>query len=384
MRRYRYISKAPDLSAALADLEGPLALDTEFHAEHRYTPELMLIQVAAREGEVLLIDPVNVGELSELGSLLSRSELITHAGSHDVPLLEGRCGLKAGVVHDTQVMAAFCGFGYPLRLELLLERVLGESPLGGETLSDWSRRPLRKEQLRYAAGDVGSLHRLKDRLEELLDEQGNERREWAKSATAESVEAALATTDPNEAWREIIGARVLNARERGVMKTLCIWREGMAQERNQRPNQIASPSVLLDLSRRRPKSMGALRGNRIFPRGVANRFGEALLEQIAIAEKLPESALPESVALDSREEWFNASLTALGHWIALQRGVAAQLLINNGVRRQLLEAFRGGGGLPDGLGWREEVAGDELRGLLEGRSPDLSALEPSPSRLLLP
>ena len=36
--------------------EKIIALDTEFHSENRYFPELMLLQIANKDGDVWIID----------------------------------------------------------------------------------------------------------------------------------------------------------------------------------------------------------------------------------------------------------------------------------------------------------------------------------------
>ena len=42
------VSTDAELERSLDGLEPPLALDTEFHSEHRYYPRLMLVQVRDR------------------------------------------------------------------------------------------------------------------------------------------------------------------------------------------------------------------------------------------------------------------------------------------------------------------------------------------------
>jgi len=351
-RRYQFISSQSALLESLAQLDGSVAIDTEFHAEHRYEPTLMLIQLADATGDVLLVDAQAIDDLKPIGEALSNRTIITHAGHHDVPLLMAHTGLKPSLVIDVQVLAGFSGLGYPKRLEELEHRVLNIAPAKSETLSDWSRRPLRNDQLQYAAADVANLHLLYNALKDRACHPN-----LAQNCSDDLTAEALNDVEPSEAWRGIIGARVLNARERGILKTLCEWREITAQERNQKVHQVASPSVVLDLSRRRPKSVGALRGNRMFPRGVANRFGDELLEQIAKGEKIPKDELPESVAWSPIEEWAAASLLALGHKTEVETGVAAKLLFPQTIVSSLVGDIRANA-KPSLLGsWREGLVG---------------------------
>ena len=359
-RRYRFINTDSALSEALNSLTGSVAVDTEFHSEHRYEPTLMMIQLADSTGDVLLIDALNIDDLKPVGTALAGRTLITHSGHHDIPLLIAHTGLQPHRIVDVQVLAGFCGFGYPKRLDELERRVLNITPTKSETLSDWSRRPLRGDQLKYAAADVANLHRLHKALSDK-----NPNAQLAQGCTDALASKALIDIKPKEAWRKIIGARVLNSRERGILKTICEWREITAQERNQQVHQIASPSVVLDLARRRPKSVGALRGNRIFPRGVANRFGDDLLAQIAIGEKIPESELPESVARSPLEEWIAASIQVLGHKIEVETGLAATLSLPTEVVNALVRDYESGSTSSITGSWREPLLVNQVQDIFE-------------------
>jgi ribonuclease D len=320
----------------------------------------MMIQLADETGDILLIDTLNIDDLKPIGAALADRTLITHAGHHDIPLLMAHAGLKPHKVIDVQVMAGFSGFGYPKRLEEIERRVLNITPTKSETLSDWSRRPLRNDQLKYAAADVANLHRLHKALSDKVHSA-----DLAQGCTDALRAEALVEVQPEESWRGIIGARVLNSRERGVLKTICEWREITAQERNQQVHQIASPSVVLDLARRRPKTVGALRGNRIFPRGVANRFGDELLAQIAKGDKIPEQELPESVARSPLEEWVASSIMVLGHKIEIETGLAATLLFPKHIITSLIRDLKTGAESSITGSWREQIAGARVQEIFE-------------------
>ena len=79
---------------------------------------------------------------------------------------------------DIQIAAGFVGLGYPLSLVRLVERVVHHRISKGQTLTDWLRRPLTPEQLRYAADDVIHLPEMYKTLRASIEKAG--RWAWAR------------------------------------------------------------------------------------------------------------------------------------------------------------------------------------------------------------
>src|SRR2546428_12693172 len=82
-----------------------------------------------------------------------------------------------GVV-DTQIGGGFLGYGLQVGLSTLLEGVLKVQIKKDQTYTHWDRRPLRREQLAYAAEDVLPLLPPHDRLRAELEGRG--RVDWAE------------------------------------------------------------------------------------------------------------------------------------------------------------------------------------------------------------
>ncbi len=79
-----------ELIAVLA-AEPRYALDTEFHRERTYYPQLALIQLAW-EGGLALVDPVAV-DVAPLAQVLDGPGVgIFHAAEQDLEVLERACG----------------------------------------------------------------------------------------------------------------------------------------------------------------------------------------------------------------------------------------------------------------------------------------------------
>ncbi|MCB9744422.1 MAG: HRDC domain-containing protein [Alphaproteobacteria bacterium] len=361
---YRLILRDDELRDALERLEDPIAVDTEFHSERHYRPRLKLIQLRDRGGEPLIIDPKAVQDLSPVGELLSGRTLIVHALGHDLPLLARHAGLEPGEVIDPQVLAGFCGLGHPRALADLVAGVLGEEMPPGVSLSNWTRRPLSDEQLRYAAADVLWLHDLADRLTERADALGH--LEGARATTREHVEEALTPPDTDTWWRHLPGAAVLDGPGRLALRELYVWREREAMERDQPRWQIASDAALLDVARRRPADADELAENRKLSRRLVGEFAPAVLSILRHAEAQPEDAWPPPVAIRGRAAMLNALLNAWAYGVEVERGIAAPLLLPQHLRRDLVLSWLDDRWPQPLAGWRLQAFGEEIAQVIAG------------------
>jgi ribonuclease D len=221
------------------------ALDTEFHRERTYWPQLALVQVAwpdtdAGPAGVALIDPleVDVAPLAEV--LRSPATMVAHAADQDLEVLDRACGALPGRLLDTQVAAGFLGHG-SASLTALAGVYLNLRLPKGDRLTDWSNRPLSAGQLRYAAADVAHLLDLADALTAELKAAG--RLGWAEEECEGVLHRQVGPADPERAWWKLRDSRQLRGPARGVAQEVAAWRE-------QRARQIDQPArcVLPDLA----------------------------------------------------------------------------------------------------------------------------------------
>lgn len=322
-----------------------VALDTEFHGERHYHPRLMLVQVLPDDGVPALVDPLRV-DLAPLGRALSGRTLLVHGGQADVQILGRVAGLRPGRIVDTQVAAGLDGGGYPARLQQLTERYLGLCLPKTETLSDWSRRPLSAAQEAYALDDVRVLPALWAAIERGLLTRG--RYDTLDDVTAE-VYARAAPPADDAVWRTLTSAHRFDDRERAAARRLAEWREVTARARDVQRGQVLSDGFLLDLSRRRPSTIDALRTNRRMPRDLVTRDGAALLEVLARASA---EEAPPAVVRDLRTELVRAAARAA----EAHSGVSALLLVPDGpdvvsLASTLTNGWRGCVGVSDFIGF---------------------------------
>ncbi|NOY25230.1 MAG: hypothetical protein GXP62_05100 [Oligoflexia bacterium] len=365
------------LAAALAGHER-IAIDTEFHPERRYRPALMTVQIATEDDRAWVIDALCC-DLAPLSELLGRTCVLLHGGVQDVALLQRACPPGPTRLLDTQRLAGLAGSTYPARLDDLLVAWLGHAPTSSHALTDWSARPLRPDQLRYAVDDARMLFPLVDRLLAALGE--GKRQAWGRQASQDLLVEASAPPRALDAWRAWRIAPGFSDDTRRVLHGLMTWRDAAARDINQPPHYILGDAIALALARARPTQVAALADDRRFGKGLRKRFGA---EIIASIQSSLDGPAPHPV-----EPQAPARAMLLQAWAAAETpksGVSAGLALPPA----LLQAIAEHG--PDRLnGWRADAFGPSLRafwsgatglGLDDGRivattHHALSAIEPS-------
>ena len=350
-----------------------IALDTEFVFERTYRPRLGIIQIAVG-GEIALIDGVRLRDLSALGPLLADPghRKLLHSGSGDIPILRRAGGAPLRGLLDTQIAAAFAGLGPSLSYAALVKTLLGVELAKHETRTDWTRRPLSPDQLRYAAEDVEYLPAVAAALEEQLRTLG--RFEWVleDSATAAALDGD--TPDPAVAWRRVKGLDRLNTASRAVARALAAWREREADRADLARPFLLRDETLVALAKRdalEPADAATLPG--YDPRRHAS-FGarwaaalEAARAEVAAGTAPPEDPRAPAEVRD-RVEAIGVRVAALVTQKATELGLPGEQLLSRRQRERAIEAWlRDGGSLAASLGG--------FRGALLGAELDAATLE---------
>lgn len=286
-----FIDSAEKLRAMRLELvkESFLAIDTEFHSERRYHPELMLVQIANEKGDVWIVDPKEVS-MKALGEALRSAILITHGGQQDIRILNHDLEVRPAKLFDTQIAAGFLGYKYPLSLQALCKNILNINVSKVETLTDWSKRPLEEDQIRYAAEDARILFPLYNALIQRVRERGIEDYMW--QACAEMVEQQLLPPAVGLSWIHWGVAETLSLDAQRVLTALLEWREETALRKNQSPNYILPRSILLYLAKAHPTTVDKIQNRRVHPTFL-QRHGKKVVKVIARAlESSDEFLLP--------------------------------------------------------------------------------------------
>lgn len=291
---YIYISKLTAMESLIQRIDRAerVALDTEADSLHNYFEKVCLIQLSLGD-EHYLVDPLCGMNLSGFLETLAEKPLILHGGDYDLRMLRTSLGFRPrGEVFDTMIAAQLLGIE-EIGLAALIERFFNIT-IGKEgQKSDWSRRPLSEEQLRYAINDTRFLAPLAERLGSELSELG--RVDWHK----ESCRAMVASTgrdrlrDPEEAWR-IKGAGRLTRRQLAYLRELWHWRDQHARRANRPSFKIFGNQQILDLLQWAESHPGvSLKQGPKLPRNIRDALLRTLEEAIARAAGMNPTQWPE-------------------------------------------------------------------------------------------
>src|SRR5205823_6243040 len=155
------ITTTSELAAACSRLarHPVITVDTEFLRETTYYPLLCVVQMASPE-EAVVVDTLAEGiDLKPFFELMVDEAVLKvfHAARQDIEIVWHRTGIVPHPIFDTQVAAMVLGYGDSIAYDQLVERITGHRPDKTHRFTDWSRRPLSKEQVHYAVSDVTHL-----------------------------------------------------------------------------------------------------------------------------------------------------------------------------------------------------------------------------------
>jgi len=368
-----------DELAAAAREHGRFGIDTEFMGEGRYQPLLCLAQVVVddpgnreRPVRVELLDPLE-GDLdpTPIAELLADPdiEVIMHAGRQDVGLLKRVWRTDITNLFDTQIAAGFAGLRAQMGYEALLHDMLRIRLAKSASFTRWDSRPLSEEQKVYAAEDVLDLLDLTTALQNRLAELG--RLDWAREE-CRRLEAVSDERIPDVLWAKLPRIGGSDPKTRAVARELIEWREQAAQEADRPPSTVLQDAVLMEVAKRRPKSVDRLEQIRGLNQATLHRRGASLIAAVERGSARP--PIPGDGERPTSSSPEDAPIVALAEALVRTRATEAQLAYELiAAKADLVKIVACvHQGLPEPevrtlQGWRREVVGDELLALLDGR-----------------
>ncbi|CAN5718026.1 ribonuclease D [soil metagenome] len=368
---HRWVERDDELDQLIDELLGQprYAFDTEFHRERTYYPRLALLQFAWGEAQAdgaskqaALVDPLAV-DARRLSRLFDSPALcVAHAAQQDLDVLSHAVGAAPARLFDTQVAAGFIGYGTP-SLTALLQGELRVTPVKGDRLTDWLRRPLSEAQRTYAESDVAWLLSLHDRLDAELSRRG--RLAWVEDACEELRTRPTGPTPPEQAWVKLKDARSLRPRARAVAQAVGAWREREAAASDIPVRQVLSDLAVLGIAQRQPTTLEDLSQARgVDDRHRRGRIGRELVETVVQAKEAEPPAAP--VGVEDLDRSLRPAVTLVSAWVSQ---VARDARIDTALlatRADLIAVLREDPDARLSTGWRAELLGDGITRLLHG------------------
>ena len=369
-----FVDNPSRLGAAVkAITRSPIVgFDTEFVGDATYEPRLCLIQVATDDG-IFLIDPLSSLDLREFWLALTAPgrEIVAFAARQELVFCLRHAGRLPEAVFDPQIAAGLVGFGYPLSHTNFVRRLFGVRVAGSEAYTDWAKRPLNSQQLRYAADDVRHLLESRQQLIDLAESMG--RLDWLDSEFGALLDA-VRKADEEERWWKTPGLSRMDGRVLAVLRALWRWRDSRAREANLPPRRVLGDDLMLEIAKRGPRTVANLFALRGMDRPALRKSGEDIVAAVHAGLAVPEQELPALIALVRHDDppqvvLLGQLLAILTNSLAAEHKVAGTMLATTA---ELQEFVRWRLGLstaepPLMTGWRGEILGQPLVELLEGK-----------------
>jgi ribonuclease D len=359
---FDWITDQAEFDALVDELSNAsaYALDTEFHRERTYLPQLALVQLATLD-RIALVDALAVDVHALSRAFDSDSVCVMHAGSQDLEILELATGTVPNRMFDTQIAALFCGYRTS-SLGRLVEGFLGVQLDKSSQLTDWTRRPLPDADLRYAASDVDHLLELRDTLVGRLEER--DRLEWAEEEIERLRSKDRTPPDAETLWWKLRGKTKLNGRARGVAQELAAWRDQVAKKQNRPPRTVLSDMPLLALAQRPARNIEQLRGVRNLD---LRRFKQAdqLLAAIQRGTQLPKEAVRLPPKRPENLPDVDGVVALCLAWLAQRAGEEGLDMSVLGTRDDVTSLVLHQKSRLS-KGWRDILVGGELRAIIDG------------------
>lgn len=341
-----------------------VAVDTEFIREKTYFPKLCLIQVNAG-GEIAAIDPLAIDDLSPLGEIFANPQVtkVFHACGQDLEVIYEHMGVDCAPVFDTQVAAAFLGMRQQLSYGSLVETYCDVHLPKAESLTDWSRRPLDQDQLKYAEDDVRYLPGIYDKMMDELTRA--DRLAWVLPEMDEVADPSHFHRNSREAYLRLKKSGSLTRKQLAVAREVCAWREDLASSRDIPRKWLCSDEVVVEICKRAPATVERLR--RI--RGTEG-FNDADARGVVSAVRAGLACAPADYPRAQKHARSSAEtdgvcdlMYAMLRVISEKSGVAPQLIAT---KDDLLDFISNREKSRLSRGWRWGLAGKSLSRLLSG------------------
>jgi len=342
-----------------------LGIDTEFLRERTYRAQLGLVQVSDGR-KAWLVDMIRLRDSDPLRRLFSNPDIVKvfHSASEDLEVLWHALGVAPGPMVDTQIACALLGQPLQMSYQHAVKWLTGVEVDKELTRSDWIRRPLKPEQIHYAATDVVFLPAMFKQLQVGLLERG--RWPWLQEDVGRMIDTSQREVEPGQAYLRVRGSGQLDPVSLRLLKALAEWREQTALDRNLARGFVISDRALLQLAQKKPSSavdLSELDG--IHPKALRRHQSDLL--RIVRQNRNSQDPVTQLPPLDNQQRRMIKKMRDVVRTEAQRLQIDPAMLASKKLLEALLRAHQTGDPVPDRLcGWRGTVITEKLLRLLDG------------------
>jgi len=363
------ITTTSELAAACERLakHQVITVDTEFLRETTYYPLLCVVQMASAD-EAVVVDALAPGiDLKPFFELMSNEAVLKvfHAARQDIEIVWHLSGTIPHPIFDTQVAAMVLGYGDSIAYDALVDRVTGHRPDKTHRFTDWSRRPLSREQLHYAVSDVTHLRDVFAALD--ADLKQRDRSDWVSEEMDVLTSPNTYDFHPERAW-ERLKTRVRKPRELAVLIEVAAWREQEAQGRDVPRSRVLKDDAVGDIATHAPTSLEKLANLRSLPKGFdRSKWGSDIIAAVQRGLARDQATLPK---LEKPRNNSNGAATVellkvLLRMTSERHGVASKVIATVDDLEQIAADDNADVGALHG--WRRELFGEAALKLKRGQ-----------------
>ena len=344
----------------LCERGGVVSIDTEFLREKTYNAKLCLLQIGI-EDDQYCVDVLKLECADLLSSLFSAANVLKllHAARQDMEVIVQTFGVLPKPIFDTQLAAAFCGADMQIGYGALVEEVTGVTLPKTQSRTDWTRRPLSDEQVKYAGEDVAYLEQLFMHGKAKLEEQ--DKMSFFEAELESYYDESLYIIDPDKAYRRLSGG-MLKLKHQHQLKALANWRESCAQDRNIPRTWIMRDDKLYELAQSNPKNEKDILQMGVFGKKSGNKLASEAFQIVKQVKASSEKVWRKVEPLSKADKVKCSSMMKELSKLAEKHNIAQALL---GTRKDVESLYRHRQSKKLLKGWRGSMVGQPLLEFLE-------------------
>ena len=344
-----------------------VAIDTEFIRINTYYPELCLLQLAYKKNNnknIIVLDVFKKEINYEPFIDILKNKKITkvlHAGRQDCEIFLNLFSFLPQNIFDTQVAAMVCGIGDQESYENLAMNFLNVKIDKTYQFMDWSKRPLSKSQINYAANDVFYLCDIYEKQKELLRKLN--RNDWIIEENQKLTKKITYDHNLASIYKKIRFNKT--SKNKNLIFELLDIREKIAKKFNLPRNQVIKDVNLINLIKKLPITIEDFENIPLFSK---NELKDIYAKKIYIIIEsfLKKDKIENSVIKETNEKLLEIIdlLKIMLKFKCNKYKIPTRLIASNQDLEDLVlnENYN----IPALKGWRFDVFGKEAIGLKNG------------------